>query len=255
MARSTKQLKMNLYESKENCNKYSIHLDRVDNTLSIEHYDYYLICKLKESSKTRSSRIYLSYKHKAEYCSEKAKTNLAYKRLFPQSQNELFDIDEKYIDLIKDFIDKKLCNEILFYEQITSILNGFRLYIHYLISKQTVYSRIDEIIESNLEDLYSYYTGGLDENINNKSILDIDTFLKTLGLYTKKYNKFKKQINKKNICDNKNEISISISSDIIYQLATYIKEEFQNTSKIVNEYYSWLEELNPLNNPANSSCI
>ncbi len=244
MARVTKKLKINLSEISDISNEYSIHLDSVDNTLSFEHYGYYLICKLSDLSATSSSRIYLSYRYKSEFHMEKAKTNSAYKREFRKSNSEIFDIDKNYIALIKDFIKKKLSDEICTYHHLKSILNGFRLYINFLISQQIVYLTIDEILENNIEELYTYYFLNLSENLKTIDIVDMDIFLKKLGFTQKKLNFKKRGKNKKTNDKNDKKTDISISSDIIYQLVTYIKEEFKNTSNIVNEYYGWLDEFN-----------
>lgn len=218
-------------------NENNLHMDCKDFIFAKEHYAYYLIGKLTNGTSHFNPRIYLSYKHKVEYYLEKAKLNKAYKKKIRKSSTEVFDIDEKYLDFIQDFINKRILNNILIYEKTRSILNGLSLFIKYLIKVNKIYKTINEIKNNELPKVYTYHS-----KLNKQGIKCLNLFFAELNISTKQIKAAEQNI--KIINTKKPTEKYAISSSLIYQLETYIKDDFKNTKKIVEEYWNWDENLN-----------
>lgn len=238
MARKLKQLKLNLFTTIKNVDSVNnrLHIDTKDHVLSEEHYGFYLIGTLTNGRSHLNPRIYLSNQHKVEYYKEKAKTNSSYKKNVKKNDVEVFDMDKNYLKFIQNFIQMKFSNEIFTEIKTRHILLGLSLYIKYLIKINKIYLSIDEVKTSELSQVYSNYN-----NLNQSNIKYLDLFFDQVGMPLKqiRFAKMNKKIVTRKLKKEKN----NISSSLIYQIETYIKDYFVNTKKAVEEYWNWSDEF------------
>lgn len=239
MAKKSKQLKFDLSLQLNKNNDSRIHLDREDSTFAEDHYGFYVMGLLTKGTSHLTPRIYLSYNHKVQYFKEKAKVNSAYNKKIRISSVEVFDDNKEYINLIKDFILKKLSKELYSYAVIRMVLSGMGLFLNYLRKEEKKYSNIEEIENIDISNAYNYYFAF--KGINKNNIKSLGNFFTKLGFESKQVKIAKK--NKQLSSKNENLKNYAIPSGLIFQLEIYIEEEFRDIKKLVEEYWTWEKEF------------
>lgn len=241
MAKKSKQLKLNFSPHKDICQEdYKIHLDRVDHLFAKEHYGFYLMISLTKGTSNLSPRMYLSYKHKAQYFEEKAKTNSAYKKAIRKSSVEIFEENENYMSFIQDFISKKISKELRTYQKTRSLIIGLSVYIEYLKKINKIYTTLNEIKTIEASEVYNYHFEF--NKVTTDSIRSLDLFFSELDMTTKqiKISKTKKKLPNLN---KPNKEKLNIPSALVYQLVYSIKDNFKNTKQLIGEYQNWCDEF------------
>ncbi|UTJ07104.1 hypothetical protein [Arcobacter roscoffensis] len=239
MARKSKKLKLNLLE-KDTQEKVEnkIHFDTQESLLAKEHYGFYLIGTLTRATSNYDPRIYLSYNHKVKYFKEKSKKQASFKKQIRRSLVEVFDGNEDYMSLIKDFINKKLWDKTYKRTKIKHIIIGLSLFIKHLKSINKIYLSFEEINKIDLDLIYSdHKKSGLN------TIRSLDMFFGELGIPINQILISKRNMNLP-IRKLGKKLDYSISSSLVFQFEKNIKDCFVKTKVIVNEYWDWIEEFN-----------
>lgn len=247
MARQPRQLIM-LHDTSFAEDEYftDIHFDKENTLLAVEHYGYYLMSTLTETTKnlSYSSRIYLSLSHKQEYYDAKVlEGDVAYKRKASSAEHLIFDIHKDKIDFLKHALEE-LFKELKNQKTTVDLLRGLSLLLK-LFNKKINLESIYEIETSYQHIAY--------ELLRDKE-LDTDANKKLLGRFFSELEEINGDFERDTSLENAVGRSKSLKgypSSVVYQLEFNAKQELKEIKHKVEEYDNWINETENIFTPEN----